>query len=229
MRYRIALFDADNTLMDFSRSEREALSDCLCAHGLPHDDAIISRYSAINDGEWKRLERGETTRDRLRVDRFSILAHEFGFVLDPARMADDYMEALAQKSYLMEGAQALIEALSGHCRLFVITNGTAYVQNMRFKASPLARHFEGVFISEEIGYAKPDPAFFDHVRAAVPGFDPRRTLVVGDSLSSDIRGGIGAGLDTCWFAPHGQMPPADLSITYTVRRLTDILPLILGN
>ena len=229
MRYRIALFDADNTLMDFSRSEREALSDCLRARGLPSDDSVIARYSAINDNEWKRLECGETTRDRLRVDRFLFFAREFGFDLDPVRMADDYMEALSKKAYLMDGAEDLVKTVSGHCRLFIITNGLGYVQNKRFNASPLARYFEGVFISENVGCAKPERAFFDHVAANIPSFNPRDTLVIGDSLSSDVKGGINAGIDTCWYAPHGRNAPPDLAITYTVRHLMDIAPIILGD
>lgn len=228
MPYRIALFDADNTLLDFTRSEREALTDCLRARGLPHDAAVIRRYSEINDAQWKLLERGLTTRDVLRVERFAIFAREFGFDLDPVRMAADYMDALSAKAYLMEGAEALCRALYGYCRMYIITNGVARVQNERFDVTPLAPLFDGVFISEEVGSAKPDPAFFVHVASAIPGFDPAEALVIGDSLTSDIQGGINAGIDTCWFNPHGRSAPDAMPVTYTVRDLASVEAIVRG-
>ncbi len=227
MPYRIALFDADNTLLDFSRSEHDALTDCLIARGLPHDERIIARYSAINDAHWKRLEKGLTTRDQLRIDRFAVFFAEYGWDLDPTQMADDYMAALSSKAYLMDGAEALIEQLVGKCRLFIITNGIGSVQNARFDVTPLAPHFEGVFISEELGCAKPDKAFFDRVAAAIPGFDPREALVIGDSLTSDIRGGINAGIDTCWFNPRGKGAPEGMPISYTVASLSEVAGILL--
>ncbi len=228
MPYRIALFDADNTLLDFSRSEHEALTDCLNARGLPHDSAVTGRYAAINDAQWKLLERGLTTRDVLRVERFAILAREFGFNLDPVAMANDYVDALSGKAYMMEGAEALCRALHGHCRMYIITNGVARVQNERFNVTPLAPLFDGVFISEDLGCAKPDPVFFEHVAGAIPGFDPAEALVIGDSLTSDIRGGINAGIDTCWFNRTGADAPADMPITYTVTSLSAVEPILRG-
>lgn len=227
MPYRIALFDADNTLLDFARSEYEAITDCLVSRGLPHDDAVIARYSAINDAHWKMLERGETTRDRLRIDRFAVFFKEFGFDCDPVRMADDYMAALSTKSYPMDGAVELIENLTGRCRMFIITNGIALVQNARFNITPMAPHFEGVFISEDVGCAKPEKAFFDHVASHIPNFDSRDALIIGDSLTSDIQGGIQAGIDTCWFNPHGKTAPAGMSITHTIANLNEVEAILL--
>ncbi len=228
MPYSIALFDADNTLLDFSRSEHDALSECLIARGIEPTDALIARYSAINDAHWKLLERGLTTRDQLRIDRFSVFFGELGLFLDPECMANDYMAALSEKSYCMDGAEALIDRLAGKCRLFIVTNGIASVQNARFNVTSMAPRFEGVFISEELGCAKPDKAFFDRVAAAVPDFDPRQALIIGDSLSSDIRGGINAGIDTCWFNPRGAVAPADMPIRYTVSHLSEVEAILLG-
>ncbi len=228
MPYRIALFDADNTLLDFTRSEREALTDCLRFRGLPCDDIVVARYSAINDAHWKMLERGETTRERLRIDRFAVFFQEFGFDIDPEQMADDYLNALTGKSYTMPGAEALIERLVGHCRLFIVTNGVGIVQNMRFNVTAMAPRFEGVFISEEVGYSKPDKQFFDAVAAFVSDFDPHDAIVIGDSLTSDIQGGINAGLATCWFNPHGKTAPAGMPIDYTVRTLDEVEAIIKG-
>ncbi len=228
MPYRIALFDADNTLLDFSRSEREALTECLSMRGIPHDREITDRYAAINDAQWKLLEKGLTTRDVLRVERFAIFFQEFGYDFDPREMANDYIHALSAKSYMMPGAEALIRSLYGYCRLYIITNGVASVQNARFDITPMAPLFDGVFISEELKCAKPDRRFFEKVAESVPHFDPRMALVIGDSLSSDIQGGINAGIDTCWFNPHEKLAPATMSITYTVRDLSEVEAIIKG-
>lgn len=228
MRYHTILFDADNTLMDFTRSEHDALCDCLSARGLPHDEAVITRYSAINDSYWKMLERGEVTREVLKVQRFADLIAEYGFDCDPAALAASYMQSLATRSYLMEGAEALCRRLSGRCRLYLITNGNAYVQHGRFDKSPLAPLFHACFISECLGCEKPDRAYFDLVTSAIPAYDPAGTLVVGDSLSSDIRGGIGAGLDTCWFDPHDRPCPPDIAPTYICKTLAEVGDVILG-
>ncbi len=222
MRYRTILFDADNTLMDFSRSEHDALCDCLAARGLPHDETAIARYSAINDRYWKMLERGEVTREVLKVRRFADFISEYGFDCDPATLAADYMRTLSTKSYLMDGAEALCRRLVGSCRLYLITNGNAFVQHGRFDPSPLAPLFHACFISECFGCEKPDPAYFELVAASIPAFRPEETLVVGDSLSSDIKGGMNAGLDTCWFNPRGKVCPPDMTPTYTCTTLAEV-------
>ncbi len=228
MSYSIALFDADNTLLDFSRSEHDALAACLSSRGISPTEDRIARYSAINDAHWKLLERGLTTREQLRIDRFAVFFDELGVSHDPRQMADDYMATLSTMAYCMPGAEALIERLAGKCRLFIITNGIASVQNARFNVTSMAPHFENVFISEELNYAKPDKHFFDCVARAVPHFDPKDTLVIGDSLSSDIWGGIHAGIDTCWFDRHGVGAPADMPITYTVRHLDEVEAILLS-
>ena len=174
MRYRTVLFDADNTLLDFTRSEHDALCDCLTARGLPHDEEAIARYSAINDGYWKRLERGEVTRAALQVGRFADFIAEYGFSCDAATLAKEYMLALSTKSFLVEGAESLCRSLVPSCRLYLITNGTDWIQHGRFDPCPLAPLFSGVFISDSMGCEKPERAYFDMVTAAIPDFDPGR-------------------------------------------------------
>ncbi len=227
MPYKIALFDADNTLLDFTRAEREAVSICLAARALPANEETVSLYSRINDGYWKKLEQGLISRSELKVERFAELFSALGHAGDPKRMAADYEEALSRQAYLMDGALELIRAVHGKCRLFIITNGTAVVQKRRFGGCPLAPYFERSFISEEMGCAKPDKLFFDRVATAIPDFSPSETLVVGDSLSSDIRGGFNAGLDTCWFNPKGLPAPEGLPVTYTVSSLAEVLPILI--
>lgn len=228
-RYDTVLFDADNTLFDFLRAEREALLDALTFMGITPTEEMVQVYSAINDSFWKKLERGEITKDALRLQRFVSFCDHYGFEVDVARLAVAYTDFLSTKSHLMPGAEEICRKLSAHCRLYIITNGIASVQKGRFAPSPLYPLFKNCFISEELGYEKPHLKYFEAVRAAIPDFDPATTLVVGDSLSSDIKGGINAGLDTCWYNPSGKTAPAELPITYTVSRLEDVIPLILGD
>lgn len=229
MSYTIALIDADNTLLDFSKSEHEALSDCLAARGLPHHAEITDRYAAINDFYWKQLELGLVTRSSLRIKRFETFFEEFGFRCDPEQMADDYMATLTSKSYMMDGALDFCKSIYGKCRLYLITNGNTVVQKGRFDPSPLAPLFEACFISEEMGCAKPEKRYFDMVAAQIPNFDPTTAIVIGDSLSSDIQGGINAGLDTCWFNPQRKTRPADIPMTYMVHTFEEMQRIVLSN
>lgn len=227
MPYSIALFDADNTLLDFTLAERNALCACLSLRDLPTDEETVSIYSAINDSHWKRLEQGETTRDRLKFQRFEDFFASIGYSGSHIQMARDYEAALGQQTCLVEGALELIRRLYGQCRLYIVTNGITAVQKSRLGGSALAPYLDRCFISEEMGYAKPDKRFFDLVAASIPDFHPRKALVIGDSLSSDIRGGICAGLDTCWYNPKGKLAPDDLPITYRVSHLREVERILL--
>lgn len=227
-KYEFLLLDADETLFDFTRCEREALCDALRATGITPDEQMIAAYSKINDGYWKMLERGEIDKVTLRVARFEAFCRHYGFGVDVSRLAVGYTDALATKGYLISGALEVCRTLSAHCKLYIITNGIATVQRGRFEPSPLRAFVQELFISEELGAEKPHSAYFDAVAAGIPDFDRKKALVVGDSLSSDMRGGANAGIDTCWFNPKGKKAPADLSITYTISTLEELVPLVLG-
>ena len=126
---------------------------------------------------------------------------------------------------MIEGALEVCAALAEKCRMYVVTNGDKRVQEGRFNPSPLAKYFEKAYISEVVGYEKPDVRYFDAVMRDIPDFDPASTLVVGDSLTSDMKGGINAGLDTCWYNPKGKALPADIPVTYVIDDLAKLLVL----
>lgn len=228
MRYRTLLIDADETLLDFPRSERCALCEALERAGVTPTPDLIEGYSRINLATWKRLERGEITKEALRTERFFEFCRHFGIEADVPRMAADYLESLATQSFLLDGALEVCQALAAHCELYIITNGIAAVQHGRLDRSPLRPCFKDVFISDEIGAEKPHPAFFEAVAARIPCFTPHATLVIGDSLTSDMAGGIGAGLDTCWLNHSGKEKPAHMPITYEIKSLRDVIPLVLN-
>ena len=201
------LFDADNTLFDFDRAEDEALRQVLADRGYPTDEATRNLYLTINRELWNRLDRGEVTQDVLVVERFAAFTQAMGRNDDPVLFNRDYLDRLAQGSFLLPGAEELCRALAPHCTLAIITNGVGRAQRGRFARSPLAEVIPHLFISEEVGASKPSPAFFEPVLRQLGVTRRERVLVVGDNLSTDIRGGLDCGLPTAWYNP-GHLPNA---------------------
>lgn len=226
MKYDILLFDADQTLLDFKKGEHDAIKEVFIAVGIPSDDATVEEYSQINDSLWKKLERGEIEKARLLVERFEILCDRHGYIADAGKMAELYIDTLSTKSYLLGNALDICCRLAEKCRMYIITNGVKKVQDGRFNSSPIKECFDGIFISEEIGFEKPRTEFFDAVMSSIPDFDKKRALVIGDSLTSDIKGGINAGIDTCWFNPSGKTAPADMNINYVISDLAEVEKII---
>lgn len=226
-RFETLLFDADNTLFDFSSAEKKAITQTMQCFDIVPDTALIVAYSRINDEMWHRLERGEITKAALRTARFEEFCRQFGFSCDASQMASTYLGALSAQTALIEGALDVCRTLSGACRLYIVTNGIKSVQTRRFSASLLKDYFSGVFISEEIGFEKPHRGYFEAVARQIENFIPQRTLLIGDSLSSDIKGGIDAGLPTCWFNPERKKAPEDLAIDFEIAALHELLPLVL--
>ena len=200
--FDFVLFDADNTLFDFDRAEHEALKGVLAAHGYPTDQATLEVYLAANRDLWARFDRGEVTQAYLVVERFAAFVRAMGGHDDPAQFNRDYLDRLAQGAFLLPGAEELCRALAPRCTLAIVTNGVAMAQRARFEASPLRDVVPWLFISEEVGASKPDPAFFAPVLRALGEPDRARVLMVGDNLLTDIQGGKNAGLDTAWFNPR---------------------------
>lgn len=226
-QYDYLLFDVDNTLLDFNRAEHEALMDCFDDFGIAREESLVQAYSRINDRFWKMLEKGEIDRPTLLWKRFEVFAQECGLgAMDPHAFCEHYVSHLSEKSYLMDGALELCRSLSERYTLCAVTNGNARVQHGRFDPSPLYPYFKFVFISEELGADKPSQAYFDLVQKGLGYADPARMLVIGDSLSSDIAGGILWGCDTCWLCPNedrrGKAAEMGLDPTYTVAHLNEI-------
>lgn len=226
MKYQHILFDADGTLFDFKRAEHDALSDTLAQFDLPDSDEIHNTYSKANAAQWALLEQKLVTRDALRINRFQHFLDAIGFDRNAAEMARFYEAALSTKGFLIDGAEEICRLLAERADLHIVTNGFRHIQSGRLGGSPLLPLLKHVFISEDIGVEKPDPKFFDYVAAHIPGFKKEAAIVIGDSLSSDILGGIQSGIDTCWFNPEGKSAPAEMNITYTVSSLSQLQDII---
>ena len=195
------LLDLDDTILDFHKAERIALSKTIRTFGAEPTETLLDRYHAINKWHWEQLELGTLTRDQVIVNRFGMLFQELGMAVDAAACAKSYETNLSIGHYFLPGAEEAVKRLHEKYRLFLVSNGTATVQHSRLTSAGLYPYFEQVFISQEIGFNKPDKAYFDRCFARIPGFDPRKALMVGDSPTSDIRGGINAGIKTVWVNP----------------------------
>lgn len=222
-RYDIVLLDADNTLFDFNAAEAQALDDVLAEFGWPRDQESKRAYLEINHILWSAFDRGEMDADFLTVERFRRLGEHLGRSADPAEMNRRYLDHLGACSLLLPGAEDLCRTLwAAGCRLALATNGVARVQHARLAGSPLAPYLERLFISEEMGTRKPEPAFFHAALSAMGAEDRSRCVMVGDGLGSDVKGALAAGLDVIWFAPGGADAPTELKPTCTARSLEEI-------
>lgn len=228
MRYDTILFDADGTLLDFHKSEKEAVREALIMSGISALDEQIKVYSEINDGLWKMLERGEIERSVLLYRRFELFCERYGYTADAKKIAEDYMHTLSTKAYLIDGVEDMLKSLFGKVRMYIITNGVEFIQRGRYARTGLEKYFDEIFISEAMGVQKPDAGYFEYVAQHVDGFDRSRALVVGDSLTSDIKGGNNAGIDTCWYSPEKSDAAGVAAPTYHAGSFDDILDIIFG-
>lgn len=219
------LLDLDDTLLDFHKGEAIAVKKALAQMGLPSTDEIAQRYSEINDAQWKRLEKGEITRQQVLVGRFRLLFDEMGVDASAEDMKRIYEGLLSQEGHLFDGAKELLEALRADYDLCIISNGTAVVQDARIAKTGIAPYFKHIFISQRVGVNKPSPLFFERCLEAMPAVRKEDCLIIGDSLSSDIQGGMLSGIKTCWFNRYGKAADS-IKPDYEVASLDEIPPLV---
>ncbi|MBE0451438.1 MAG: noncanonical pyrimidine nucleotidase, YjjG family [Clostridia bacterium] len=227
MKYKVLLFDADETLFDFKKSESIALEQAISDFDIPYDpDHHLKIYEAINTAIWKEFEEGKITQNTLKVERFKRLSQELDIDFDPHRFSERYMYHLAEASFLLEDTLTLLEKLHGKFELVIVTNGLAYVQNRRIGKSSIAEYFSNIVISEEVGVAKPNPEIFEHTLKLIGQVDKSEVLMIGDSLTSDIKGGIDFGVDTCWYNPKRLDNTSQVKPTYEINDLMSLMKII---
>ncbi|MDY0020038.1 MAG: YjjG family noncanonical pyrimidine nucleotidase [Anaerolineae bacterium] len=226
MRYTWVLFDADDTLFDYGKAEAAALRKTFEVAGLGFEAPYLEVYHTINQRLWQDFELGKIPREVLRTRRFALLFEAIGVATDPVRFAEAYVQYLAEGGDLMVGAAETVAALYGKVGLVLITNGLTLVQRSRLARSEIAPYFTDVVISEEVDAMKPDRAIFDAAFARMGHPEKAEVLIVGDSLTSDIKGGSDYGIDTCWFNPAGSPCDPDVRISYEIAALRDVLPIV---
>ncbi len=219
--YTSLFLDVDNTLLDFYAAEDFAVRRVLKAHSLPFDDATVKLYSGINQSYWERFERGEIPKSAIFEGRFETLLEILGATGDTAAISKEYCCYLSEGYFKVEGAIEILEYLKNKgYKLYATTNGLASTQFKRIKNSGIEPFFDKIFVSEEAGHQKPEKEYFDYVIDNIPEKDKSKMLIVGDSQSSDILGGINAGIDTCWF--NFQDETAKYKSKYEITKLSEL-------
>ena len=227
-KYKTLFFDVDDTLLDFGAAEKHALRLLFEEQSFPLTEETETKYKTINQALWKSFEDGLLSRDEVVNTRFSLFFQEYGHEVDGAELDLKYRSHLEKGSQLVLGAMDIVTELQGHYDLYIVTNGVSKTQHQRLLASGLRPLFKDVFVSEDTGFQKPMKQYFDYVFARVPGFSAEQGLIIGDSLSADIKGGQLAGLDTCWFNPGRKPNHTDIVPTYEIQELQELRHILQG-
>lgn len=227
MSFKLILFDADDTLFDFTKAEEYALENAFKEFNLEYNrNNHLNKFRVINKKMWVDFEQGKVTIPELRVERFKRFFKELDMVLDYGRFNDSYTSYLIKATFLIDGAEELCKYLYGKYNLVMITNGANDVQHGRFDHSPLKKYFSDIIVSDEAGYQKPNIGIFDYTFRKLCHPDKSSVLMVGDSLTADIQGGINCGIKTCWFNPHEIKNSTFLKPDYEIRSLSELMKLL---
>ena len=227
MKYKFLLFDADNTVLDFDKSEEQALRIALGSAGIDFNQEVLKTYVKNNLFMWEKLERGEVTKEQVLIGRFILTAEELGWKCDVNAVAKQYEMKLHEGYFVIDHAREVLQQLidNGH-KLYLVSNGVLSIQNARMKGSGMEKYFIQRFISEQIGYPKPQKKFFDYCFEHIDGFEKSQALIIGDSLTSDMQGGVNAGIDTCWYNIHNINNNSGLKLNYTIYDLRELYDIV---
>ena len=223
--FEILLFDIDDTLLDFHEAEFNAFQDVCKLYKIEWTDEFYNTYKEINLNCWKLLEKGLLKRTEVYTKRFEELFSIYKYEIDCEQFNKDYFSNLRLHHPLMPHALELLEQLQNK-RLYVVTNSDKYVQQPRYTNSGLKKYFIEAFISEDTGYEKPSLEYFNYVAQRIDNFDKEKTLIIGDSLSSDIKGGNNFGIRTCWYNPKHKPLVEGYQVDYEIHDLLDLLPIV---
>lgn len=226
MKYDHIFLDSDNTLLDFDAAQQGAFADLLSFYGVGYTDELYSRYSELNHSYWRKFEQGIITKAKLCAERFEVFFGELGVAVDGKQADTFYQQALSHQYQHIPYAEEVCRSLQNRGKLTVVTNGVGTTAHSRINGSGMAQFMSHIVVSELVGHNKPSREFFDaafEIAGCKPG---DKIIIIGDSLSSDIQGGINAGIDTCWFNPKGAVAPEGMNITYTITDLRELLDIV---
>lgn len=229
MKYDVLLFDADNTILDFDKAEEQALRLAFAHCNLHYDEKVLSVYRRNNIKQWHLFEQGIIkNKSEVLISRFVETFKELGLVSNCECAAELYEKYLHNGFYVVYNAEHVLQRLQKlNCRLYLVSNGVLSIQNSRMKGSGMDKYFLRRFVSEEVGYPKPRKEYFEYCFAKIENCDKSKTLIIGDSLTSDIQGGINACIDTCWYNPKHAPNVSPFSATYEIDDLEQLLSIVI--
>lgn len=214
--------DVDNTLLDFNENARLAMEKSFHEAGLSFREDMFPVFSAINDSLWRSIETGQLTRERLHEIRWESIFKELQIDHDGKEFETVFLRHMAASPKPIAGAMDLLRCLYPKYTVCLASNASYEPQSKRLSHTGIPACVHKIFISEQLGFAKPEKGFFDACFAQLPGAIPQESIIIGDSLSADIRGGAAYGMKTCWYNPEKKPVPADMKIDYVVHSLPEI-------
>lgn len=223
---KTVLLDLDDTIFDFHKAEKIALIKALKQLNISTDEKILERYSQINAEQWKLLEQGKLNRQGVKVRRYKLLFDEIGVDKSPLEATKIYEQNLAVGHYFIDGAEEMLKKLYKKYSLYIASNGAVKIQKGRIESSGIEKYVKDIFISEEIGFNKPNIEFFNYCFSKIPDFKKDETVIIGDSITSDIQGGKNAGIKTVWFNPKGIKNDSDIIPDYEIKGFGEIYSLV---
>lgn len=222
------LWDIDGTLLNFEKSEYYAIKKCFEIFSLGEcTDEMVARYSPINRKYWEALERGEITKPQVLRGRFEEFFKSENINFD--RIDDfnaEYQVRLGDKVFFCDNGYETVKSLKGKIKQYAVTNGTYVAQSRKLAQSGLIDIFDGVFISDKIGFEKPSVEFFQAVQNEIGEFAHDEVMIIGDSLTSDMRGGNNANILCCWYNPLGAENKFGIKIDYEIKDIAEVLEII---
>lgn len=225
---KIILWDIDGTLLDFHAAEREAIKTLFKQFDIGEcTDEMIQRYSKINRTYWERLERGEVTKPQVLVGRFEDFFAIEGIDTSIApEFNKAYQLSLGDTIVFCDDGYNIVKSLKGKVKQYAVSNGTVVAQTKKLRLSGLGVLFDGVYLSEDLGVEKPNVEFFDKVFDDIGQINKAEVMIIGDSLTSDIRGGNNAGILTCWYNPSNVTHSEEYKIDYEITDLHEIYDIL---
>ena len=223
--YRAHFFDFDHTLFDSDASEALAFDHALTVNGAEPTARTFASYKDINSGLWRQVEAGQIGPDKVRTLRFRLLVEQLRLDLDPVDLADAFTFGMQEFGELYPEALAVLSEVSERGPTALVTNAISEIQRRRIERVGIADLFDVIVISSEVGVAKPTPEIFNHAFAGLGPIETTDTVMIGDSLTSDIAGGRAAGLATCWFNGHQVPRPQAAAPDHEIHTLGQLLDL----
>lgn len=225
MRYKTLLFDVDDTILDFRDTEHNALKTLFAEQDVPFTEVVKQNYQELNHQLWQEYENGKMSRAQVTNERFGLFFQQLGKTVDSILLEKRYRHFLNQGHKLLGNSREIVADLSKKAELYIVTNGVSETQYQRLNDAKLMPYFKEVFVSEDTGYQKPMKEFFDYVFERIPNLNKEETVIIGDSLTSDILGGNLAGIDTIWLNPE-KKAAANIQPTHQITALDDIYPIL---